>query len=301
MLGSLITRPIRFATRVTSWGAHQALDIAGGVVGLVLARIAGDGHEDGTSAARSQDRPSAEPAAWRGPGASSTSAPADTGSTPVAGPGRTPTRRSTRPVRVNGAGEVQTGQTREAGGAGEAQTSGAGEAQTGDAGSRPQRRSQTNRARRGSQARTRPGGTGTRRGTTRRSPGEEAPREAEPIRRDPEADAERVIEAHEREQAQPTVPDPVVPEPGHVSEEPQLVEEFADAGAEAGAGAQIRVDEPWDGYREMKAADVIARLPAASTEELAAIELYELSGRKRKSVLAAVQRSLKQASPPRAS
>jgi hypothetical protein len=44
---------------------------------------------------------------------------------------------------------------------------------------------------------------------------------------------------------------------------------------------------------------VIDRLASASAPELAAIELYELSGRNRKSVVAAAQRAQKQASPPR--
>src|SRR5689334_19972782 len=37
------------------------------------------------------------------------------------------------------------------------------------------------------------------------------------------------------------------PEPAHISEEPELVEEFAEPGAEDGAGAEVHVQEPWDG------------------------------------------------------
>jgi hypothetical protein len=77
------------------------------------------------------------------------------------------------------------------------------------------------------------------------------------------------------------------------------VDEVADPGAEDGAGAQIRIAEPWEGYRVMKAADVIDRLASASAEELATVELYEVAGRNRKSVVAAAQKALKQASPPR--
>ncbi|MFL5861030.1 MAG: hypothetical protein ACJ780_09655 [Solirubrobacteraceae bacterium] len=88
-------------------------------------------------------------------------------------------------------------------------------------------------------------------------------------------------------------------EPVHVSEEPVLVEEFAEPGAEDGAGAQLRVAEPWEGYREMKASDIIERLESASREELAAIELYELAGRNRASVVSAAHQALKRASPPR--
>jgi hypothetical protein len=85
---------------------------------------------------------------------------------------------------------------------------------------------------------------------------------------------------------------PAEPEPVHVDEGSELVEEVADQGAEDGAGAQVRVAEPWDGYRALRAADVIERLGQASAEELAAIELYELTSRKRKTVIAAAQREL---------
>ena len=93
----------------------------------------------------------------------------------------------------------------------------------------------------------------------------------------------------------PPVPDEAV----HVSEEPELVEEFAEPGAEEGAGAQLRIVEPWEGYDKMKAADIVERTAFATREELAAIELYELAGRNRKSVVAAARRALKRASPPR--
>lgn len=103
--------------------------------------------------------------------------------------------------------------------------------------------------------------------------------------------------AAETRDVQPAPPTPA--EPVHVSEEPELVEEFAEPGAEEGAGAQPRIMAPWEGYDEMKAADITARMASASREELAAVELYELAGRNRKSVVAAAQRALKRASPPR--
>jgi hypothetical protein len=80
--------------------------------------------------------------------------------------------------------------------------------------------------------------------------------------------------------------------PVHVDEGSELVEEVADQGAEDGAGAQVRVAEPWDGYRGLRAADVIERLGQASAEELAAIELYELTSRRRQTVVAAARREL---------
>ncbi|MGZ4296959.1 MAG: hypothetical protein ACXVE4_07330, partial [Solirubrobacteraceae bacterium] len=43
---------------------------------------------------------------------------------------------------------------------------------------------------------------------------------------------------------------PITGEPSHVSEEPELVAEFAEPGAEEGVGAQLRIVEPWAGYGE---------------------------------------------------
>jgi hypothetical protein len=96
-----------------------------------------------------------------------------------------------------------------------------------------------------------------------------------------------------------SAPAPAPAEPSHVSREPELVEEVAEPGAEDGAGAQIHVREPWPGYRSLKARDLIARLPSATREELATVELYELAHANRKSVVVAAQRALKKASPPR--
>jgi hypothetical protein len=76
-------------------------------------------------------------------------------------------------------------------------------------------------------------------------------------------------------------------EPPHVSEEPVVVAEVADPGAEDGAGAQVSVAEPWEGYRQMKAREIIARLEDASPEEVAVVQLYEGMNRRRKTVLEA--------------
>lgn len=90
-------------------------------------------------------------------------------------------------------------------------------------------------------------------------------------------------------------PEPVelIEEPIHVSEEAELVSEVAEPGAEEGAGAQVTVLEPWEGYARMTARDVIARLATANPTELAAVELYEGSHRARRTVLAAVQRRMR--------
>lgn len=83
--------------------------------------------------------------------------------------------------------------------------------------------------------------------------------------------------------------EPLQPAASHVSEEPVLVEQVAEAGAEDGAGAQVTVQEPWVGFQLMTAADLIDRLTSATLAELAAVELYELSHRRRQTVLSAVE------------
>lgn len=92
----------------------------------------------------------------------------------------------------------------------------------------------------------------------------------------------------------PEAPEPVpedlvsVDEP--LTEEVELVEEVAEPGAEEGAGAQIRIAPPWAGYDALRAADVIARLRDSDAAQLAAIELYEASHKRRRTVLQAVGR-----------
>ena len=86
---------------------------------------------------------------------------------------------------------------------------------------------------------------------------------------------------------------PPAREPVHVSEEPELVREVAEPGAEDGAGASVTVLEPWSGYAQMNAREVIARAGPASPAELAAVRLYESRHRSRQTVLAAVDRQLK--------
>ena len=71
------------------------------------------------------------------------------------------------------------------------------------------------------------------------------------------------------------------------------MEEFAEPGAEDGAGAEIHIERPWDGYDEMNAKQVISRFASASSAELAAVQLYEGGTRRRQTVLNAVQRELR--------
>jgi hypothetical protein len=87
-------------------------------------------------------------------------------------------------------------------------------------------------------------------------------------------------------------PAPLTEEPAHVSEEPELVQESAEPGAEDGAGAHVTVAEPWEGYSRMSARDVIDRAGGASVAELATMRLYEARHRARQTVLATVDRQL---------
>src|SRR4051794_29707574 len=82
--------------------------------------------------------------------------------------------------------------------------------------------------------------------------------------------------------AQPAEPAHIDEEPAHIDDEPELVAEFSDPGAEEGAGAELHVDEPWHGYRSMSAADVRERVAVAEAAELAVVQLYESTHRKRR-------------------
>jgi hypothetical protein len=81
-------------------------------------------------------------------------------------------------------------------------------------------------------------------------------------------------------------------EPIHVSEEPELAAELAEPGAEEGAGAEVRIEEPWPGYSRLNAEELISRLTASDPAELAAIQLYESAHQRRQTVLSAVERQL---------
>jgi hypothetical protein len=91
--------------------------------------------------------------------------------------------------------------------------------------------------------------------------------------------------------APPAVPDELVPD--HVDEEPVLVAEAAEEGAEEGAGPELHVDPPWEAYDDMTAADIRDRLAAASATEAAAVELYEATRKNRRSVVEAAERALR--------
>jgi hypothetical protein len=77
------------------------------------------------------------------------------------------------------------------------------------------------------------------------------------------------------------------PEPVHVSEEPVLVAEVAEGDAEDGAGAELSIDEPWEGYGSMTAAEIRRRLRRADAATAAAVRLYEAANKGRSTVLQA--------------
>lgn len=90
----------------------------------------------------------------------------------------------------------------------------------------------------------------------------------------------------------------VPPPPGakQVDDDPVPVAEFGGEGAETAAGAQIHIDEPWDGYDGMTAAQIQKRLTKANRAAVAAVSLYEGSKRGRRSVIGAADRRLRQLS-----
>jgi hypothetical protein len=95
-----------------------------------------------------------------------------------------------------------------------------------------------------------------------------------------------------RPRRRPPAPPPPSPEAEHVDEGVTPVAEFAEPGAEDGAGAEIRVDEPWEGYSRMRAPEIQRELSEAEPAALAAVRLYESTHRGRRSVLEAVDRRL---------
>lgn len=76
--------------------------------------------------------------------------------------------------------------------------------------------------------------------------------------------------------------------------------EFAESGAAEGAHAELHVDEPWEGYRSLTASEIRRRIGDASAEQLAVIQLYETTHRRRRTVLDALGRRSRQlANEPR--
>jgi len=94
------------------------------------------------------------------------------------------------------------------------------------------------------------------------------------------------------------VPEPAIrpaagePAPDHVDREAVVVAESHDPGAADGVGAQITVDEPWEGYDELSPQEVVDRLEDADVGKLAVVRLYEQLHRDDRGVLAEIDRRL---------
>lgn len=91
--------------------------------------------------------------------------------------------------------------------------------------------------------------------------------------------------------APPAIPDELIPD--HVDEEVVLVAEVAEQGAEEGAGPELHIDEPWEGYDRLAAVEICDRLTGATAELAAAVELYESTRKSRRSVLESAARALR--------
>ena len=86
-------------------------------------------------------------------------------------------------------------------------------------------------------------------------------------------------------------PDPppiaVVPEPTRGEAARIRAEQRAAEAGEDSPGAVVHVNEPWRGYKSMKAPEIIDRLAVSDEAVRAVVLLYEGSHRKRKTVLKA--------------
>jgi len=90
----------------------------------------------------------------------------------------------------------------------------------------------------------------------------------------------------------PPVAPPVPDEVKTIDDAPVPVAEFGEEGAEEPAGAEVHVDQPWDGYDAMTVAQVRARLKDADQAALAAVVLYEELGKGRRSVISDAEKRL---------
>jgi hypothetical protein len=81
------------------------------------------------------------------------------------------------------------------------------------------------------------------------------------------------------------VPEPTPGEVARIREERREAETTAES-----PGAEVHVDEPWQGYASMNAPEIIDRLAVSDAAVKAVVLLYEGSHRKRKTVLRAAGR-----------
>jgi hypothetical protein len=97
--------------------------------------------------------------------------------------------------------------------------------------------------------------------------------------------------------APPPAPARPAPEPGPpVPDEPSpaevgrlRMEQREEESGPGSVGAEVHVDEPWEGYARMTASQVVGRLTGADAATKAVVRLYESSHRNRKTVLRATE------------
>jgi diacylglycerol O-acyltransferase / wax synthase len=114
------------------------------------------------------------------------------------------------------------------------------------------------------------------------APSAEAPSAQAPGAEAPEGTADEALPALAEVEAHAHGPD----------RDATLVGEYADPQAGDGPGPQVRVEEPWPGYRRMKAVEVAQRLTDEPDEVAAVVRLYESTHRRRRLVLQATERAL---------
>jgi diacylglycerol O-acyltransferase / wax synthase len=83
---------------------------------------------------------------------------------------------------------------------------------------------------------------------------------------------------------------PVFPEPP-VETEDELVEQVAERGAETAPGPEIEIDEPWEGYARMTAAEIRRRLASEPPAVAGLVEIYERANKGRKQVIDASEKA----------
>ena len=92
-----------------------------------------------------------------------------------------------------------------------------------------------------------------------------------------------------RGERKPTSVDPPTPESRFRRDADVDVDAVVETEGAADPGATLRIDEPFDGYDKMKAADIVDRLRSGDDATKAVVRLYEQTHKKRKSVLAATE------------
>ena len=122
------------------------------------------------------------------------------------------------------------------------------------------------------------------------SSGEPVPSESADVFGQPAPPTPQPLQAVDYDSTPPEPLDEASERAKTINDEPELVAELAEPGAEEGASAAVEVEEPWGGYDDLTAEEAIARIGGADAAELAVVELYERSHKQRRTVLTAAER-----------